>query len=148
MRENDWSEETSLDESKDELRLRAYILESIIEVEDQHGRHHKSIQEICDDAIRGSLDAQKRLLRLGIKTQSEITGAKSLIISNSNTQLARLLRDTPWQTSYSKILTRLPNSQKIDSTRFGANTSRAVKIPFTSAEHTPSAIDVDPDAPF
>jgi putative DNA primase/helicase len=148
MRENDWSEETSLDESKDELRLRAYILESIIEVEDQHGRHHKSIQEICDDAIRGSLDAQKRLLRLGIKTQSEISGAKSLIISNSNTQLARLLRDTPWQTSYSKILTRLPNSQKIDSTRFGANTSRAVKIPFTSAEHTPSALEIDSDAPF
>ena len=107
MRENDWSEETSLDESKDELRLRAYILESIIEVEDQHGRHHKSIQEICDDSIRGSNDAQKRLLRIGIKTQSEITGAKSLIISNSNTQLARLLKDTPWNTSYAKILAQI-----------------------------------------
>jgi putative DNA primase/helicase len=146
MAEHDWSEETSLDESKDELRLRAYILESIIEVEDQHGRHHKSIEEICDDAIRGANEAQKRLLRLGIKTSSDMNGQKYLIFSNSNTQLSKLLRDTPWHTSYAKILLRLPNAQKIDSSRFGSNTSRAVKIPFNSAEFTP--IELDPDAPF
>ena len=146
MAEHDWSEETSLDESKDELRLRAYILESIIEVEDQHGRHHRSIEEVCDDSIRGSLDAQKRLLRLGIKTSSDINGQKYLIFSNSNTQLSKLLRDTPWHTSYAKILLRLPNAQKIDSSRFGGNTSRAVKIPFNSAEFTP--MELDPDAPF
>jgi putative DNA primase/helicase len=147
MLENDWSEETSLEDSKDELRLRSFILEAIIEVQDQYGRHHKSIQEVCDDSLRGSNEAQKSLLRLGIKTASDINGQKYLIFANSNSQLAKILRDTPWHTSYAKILARLPNSQKIDSSRFGGNTSRAVKIPFFSAEYEP-IVDIDPDAPF
>jgi hypothetical protein len=142
---HDWNEEQALDESKDEMRLLQYIMETIIEVEDRHGKHNRSIQEICEDAAMQDLDAIKRLYRIGVKVARDTSG-HYLVIANSNTQMQRILKDTPWASNYSKILTRIPNAQKCTSERFGMVTSRAVKIPFFTS--TNSEIELDDEPPF
>jgi putative DNA primase/helicase len=142
---HDWNEEQALDESKDEMRLLQYIMETIIEVEDRHGKHNRSIQEICEDAANQDLDAIKRLYRIGVKVARDTSG-HYLIIANSNTQMQRILKDTPWASNYSKILTRIPNAQKCTSERFGMVTSRAVKIPFFTS--TNSEIELEDEPPF
>lgn len=128
----DWSEERSLDRTKDEQALIAHLMEQITPVEKAGTKVDRNIGELVSIAAGYSIeeylmpdDANARLKRLGLKFENE-----SLLVSNSADFIKKKLEATPWAKNHNKILMRTHGAEAIESTRFGSGViTRAVKIP-------------------
>lgn len=134
VRSRDWVEERALDESRDERRLLAYILDYITRVEANGPVVERTIGELIQiasgnqlDAVIGIDAAQNRLKRLGMKAENGF-----LYVSNSSNQIAKMLERTPWSVNHNRILERLPGALRTAPERFAGHTatSRSVAIPF------------------
>jgi putative DNA primase/helicase len=140
VKDKDWSEETSLQGTKDELTLLSYIMDHMVTVEggfETKVKYERTIGELIGVASGKSLpigisidDAEDKLRRIGIKTKDNM-----VLISNSHKFILNVLRDTAWAKNHSKILRRLTGAVEKDSERFGIGvTTRAVAIPLSVFE--------------
>lgn len=139
--DKDWSEERSLEGTKDELSLVAYILDQMTMVEGDMAKVERSIGELVQIAANWKSDpgigwqtANDRLKRLGMKVDTDdITNDRWLVISNSSEQVRKLLRDTAWNKNHARILMRLPGAVEKTTARFASGAiTRAVAIPLKS----------------
>lgn len=136
MNAQDWEEESSLTEQRDEFMLLRRILESFIKVMDNMGSTvDRSIGELiecatcspeCDPTIEKG-KAGDALARHGVKVTADMQG---IVIANAHIMIAKILRDSPWPQNWGKILKRLPGCISHDPVSFaGAGTQRGTYIP-------------------
>lgn len=131
--ERDWLEERALNESRDERRLLAYILDYVTAVDVDGGKVDRTIGELVQIASNNQLDARvtedaanNRLKRLGMKYERGY-----FFVSNNSAQVAKLLKETAWSNNHNRILERVEGSIRTAPERFAGNvaTSRTVAIP-------------------
>ena len=132
IRQRDWSEEKSLDQTKDEAALLRLLLEQTVVIESHSSKFSRTVME-CINIYRGGYDidailpdrAEMHLKRIGF-----IVDGGRVIIANQSEWIRRTLRDTPWNKNHSKILLRIPGAVATQPTRFaGGLQSRAVSVP-------------------
>lgn len=133
IRSKDWTEEKSLDKSKDETACLAYLFEQTVRVEGEHTTLDRSVGELVEVAAghpTASMQipqfaAVDRLKRYGMKVEKGF-----LVISNTSEQIKNALAKTQWAHNHNKILLRIDGSTNWDATKFGPGLkSRAVGIP-------------------
>lgn len=133
----DWSEEFMMAEQRDELSCLQRILEHVIRVTTNVGMTvERSIGEVVRVASNGNPastseridenEAYHTLLRCGIKAER---GTGCVTISNTHTFLAKILRDSPWPTNWSRILSRIPGAISSKPVHFTGGSARGVSIP-------------------
>jgi putative DNA primase/helicase len=137
----DWSEETSLQETRDEYNLFACIMEHIVSVEGEMTKWDRSIGELVrivagleadnHQTLSNSIthySALSRLKRSGIVVEGDW-----ILISNTDSSIKNILKNTPWSKNHSNLLIRIPGAKKIENPiRFGSGTqSRVVAIPMS-----------------
>jgi putative DNA primase/helicase len=134
IKSKDWTEEKSLDKSRDEFALLSHFLEQMTTVEASIGKVDRTIGELVQLA-NGTLQeeaisymrAEERLKRLGFRVHN-----KALLISNSSDYVKKCLQNTPWAKNHNKILMRIDGAVAIDSVRYSSGVStRAVAIPLS-----------------
>jgi len=121
----------------DERRCLNRILQYELRVETEDRIHTRNVGELVDTVVTpGGLDpvsarhAEEILSRHGMRVQDG-----QLLVSNTAEAIARILDGTPWASSWSTILSRLPGAQSTtNSVRFkGAGSkARACAIPLDS----------------
>lgn len=130
VRSKDWSEEKMLDVSRDEHALLSRLMDYIVKVDGPNVE--RTIGELILIASGYNHDenvsihtAHQRLIRYGFKVEQD-----SFLISQSNSNLLKLVADTAWVKSVGRTLMRVEGAQQVTSARFGpGQISRAVKIP-------------------
>lgn len=136
IEQNEWESYSQATEIPDEKRCLQRILQHQIRVEADKVVT-RTIGELVDIALHYSSDiditatiATAVLGRNGIKAEDG-----HVIVSNTAEAIASILRDTPWGSCWSTVLSRLPGAVKSGSIYFrGAGlTGRAVKIPVSDA---------------
>jgi len=90
IRKKDWSEEKSVDLTRDETALTAHLFDQMVKVETSHGIKDRNIGELIRIACFYLSDvdvtetiANNRLMRLGFKVFRDENGKMFIIISNS-----------------------------------------------------------------
>lgn len=135
VKAREWDEERQLQNTKDELRLLAHLLQHMTPVEMPEGnRVTRTLGEMIYAVVKGYDNQLSRdtvavnLKRMGIKMHGEY-----VLFSNNSTEISKILRDTPWQRNYNKILERIPGAKHFGATRFanGATPQRAVGVPIS-----------------
>ena len=135
IKQRDWSEERSHEETKDEMALVEYIMNYLVTVETANGRHERTIGELCMICAKLDMDrsgagvdnicAEERLRRIGMKVDGNY-----IVIGNKIHFIEQLLTGTAWYRNYHKILMRLEGSVQMEKTTFASGmATRAVKIP-------------------
>lgn len=130
----DWTDEKSLELTKDENRLFNTLISSIIQIESEYGKLDRSVGEVILTACglryeQGSKDVicKERLRRLGILVENE----RIYIASNSD-GIEKIIKDTPWTQNYTKILERIQGAKKESSKYYSAGLEqRGVSIPLS-----------------
>lgn len=133
IREKNWDEEKSLDQTKDEYNLLSCVIEHNVTVETITAKYERSIGELIqiasvrkrDDLILPEL-ANDKLKRCGIKIDDTML---YIHVSNSHKYLLNMLQNTAWAKNHNKILRRIEGSKDVVSARFSGNPTRAVAIP-------------------
>lgn len=146
-----------------ERRLLSYILQYRMSMSDGHKNISVSISELIsimqgeEGPVKSEL-ADAELRRWGIRVKADDSDV--VYISNSHSQMSRLLRDTPWSTKWGSTLKGLPGAIPVQSMRFGkgkmGDTSPAVGIPssiFNSIPEpppppAPELEEADPDGHY
>lgn len=133
LKDKDWSEEKSLDKTRDEISLLSHMMEQMTVVETMTSKYERNIGELVhtasspanvDDFIMPT-EANARLKRHGMKVEDG-----HLVISNTADWIKHRLANTPWTKNHNKILLRLQGAHSIETTRFGSGIqTRAVAIP-------------------
>jgi len=126
-------------QASDEEKLLSRLMESLIEVIPEAGPALRlSVGEVVEIAANGSStlsmdlkitqrSAMAALGRRGFKISDD---RKTLLISNTSSGLAALLRDTPWSTGWYRVLKRIDGARSEEKThRFGGAPSKAVSVP-------------------
>ena len=134
---SDWSTFQQSIGLPDERRCLNRILQFELRVETEDRIHTRNVGELVETVVTpGGLDpvsaryAEEILSRHGIRIQED-----HLLVSNTAEAIARILDGTPWASSWSTILSRLPGAQPTtNSVRFkGAGSkARACAIPINS----------------
>ena len=133
IKQRDWSEERALEESRDERRLLAFLMDYLTRVDGTAVSVERSIGELVQIATGAQMDAQiaqdsahLRLKRLGMKVDKNY-----LYVSNNSAQITKILQNTPWSVNHNRILERIEGSVRTTSERFAGHVSasRAVAIP-------------------
>lgn len=137
LQDKDWSQESALNETRDEHELFVCLMDTPLRVEGPIGHYERTVGELIrnfmeldgkDEHIaKGS--AELSLRRFGINIDKETA---RMIISNSAKSLKKALDNTPWNKNHNTLLMRIPGAQKVDSVRFGSGVrGRGVSIPIT-----------------
>jgi putative DNA primase/helicase len=136
VKERDWSEEKNNKSTRDEVSLFNYLMGHITRVDGGPTVVERPIGELLlvaanKEADRGGTVTQdgatNRLRRLGFKVDGEY-----IVISNTDTTIVNLLKNTAWSKNHNKILMRLEGAEAVDSTKFASGVkSRAVRVPIT-----------------
>jgi putative DNA primase/helicase len=133
IRSKDWTEEKSLDKTKDETACLAYLFEQSVRVEGEFSTVERSVGELVEIAAGQPmatagitpLKAVERLKRFGMKVDKGF-----LVISNTSEQIKTALGKTQWAHNHNKILLRIDGSVNWEATKFGPGLkTRAVGIP-------------------
>lgn len=129
----DWGAVVDTEDSADESRCLARILESPARVQGDKAAHDMTVGELVEIALAdyypgdvSPAHAEKAAARLGIKIDAE-----GVVISNKHTAIARMLDGTPWGLNWPRILARLQGATVTGkAVRFGAGSvARGVVIP-------------------
>jgi putative DNA primase/helicase len=129
--EKDWAEEKALELTKDEYRLFGKLMGSVVKIDGEFRTLERSIGEVILIAKGERFETQvnpttatELLLRIGMKIKSN-----RLYISNTTDGVSKLLKDSPWSSNYHKVLERLEDARKENSTSFAPGIrTRAVSI--------------------
>lgn len=131
VQDKDWSEERTLSENRDELRLFNFLMQQMIRVETSHASVTRSIVELClyavqseQDSVIMSITAEETLKRYGI-----IVKDNKIFVSNQSSHIRSMLRNTPWPNNYSKILLRVDGAIAEDPMSFLGAKCRSVSVP-------------------
>lgn len=151
----DWEQEKAKQEQLDEYRCLQVITEHLTSFDANGARVERTVAELVAIAIGEKLDpgvsadvAGRRLSQLGIRADM-----KTVYLANTSLAIKRtVMRGTPWGSSFSSILQRIPGVTALNAMRFGAGkVSRATGIPIDMLnvirEDIPEGIAVQ-DAPF
>lgn len=120
--------------SDEEMCLQA-IMQHQVPVEIGRGRVTRALSELVMGAAAKralaeqfySDDCNAVLERYGLRVDGSV-----LLVSNTHMEIKRILRDTPWAASWSRILKRLPGAESAGSPqRFAGNQTRAVRVPLS-----------------
>lgn len=128
----DWSEETALNEVRDEQSCLARILENVVRVSGDQSTNDRSIGELIHSALTkqrygdvGPQAAEEHLLRVGIRIEGD-----GFVVSNGHIALEKILAGSAWAKQWGRILKRLPGAQTREPQRFGSGGAhRGVWIP-------------------
>lgn len=125
----DWAEQTTIQESPDEVLCLQRILQHVMRVQGHDGRpEDRNISELIELAD-SSLDPQGNayrlaLLRTGIKVEKE-----HVTIAGHHAAIQHILSGTPWG-DWGRILRRLPGAAATPApVRFSGFTARGTTIP-------------------
>lgn len=135
IEKQDWSEQTALNEVKDEQSCLSHLLEHVVRIGGELTTSERSIGEAIRCVLLreymgdiGPNAAEEHLLRMGIKI---IDGG--VVIANTHTAIGKVLVGTLWAKQWGRILKRLPGAQARDPERFGSGgTHRGVWLPEAS----------------
>lgn len=135
----EWEEENSLNEQRDEFSLMAKLMSQQVKVLGVQGSNlDRTLGELVSVASALEVDpevyvktAQESLMRYGVKLSDDRQG---VIISNQHDAIAKILRDSPWPNNWGKIIKRIPGAVPTSKTEyFGVGAvSRAVMVPITA----------------
>lgn len=134
VKQRNWDEEKSLEQTKDEFQLFGRVMSHITYVDSSYGRLDRTIGELIMIASYKVTDvgiipdnAKARLRRFGI-----IVNDNQIIISNSSPEILNIIKESSWSKNYNKILERLPSSEKIESRTFTPGLrSRGIGLPLS-----------------
>lgn len=131
LKSRDWSEEKSLDKTRDEVSLLAHLMDQMTRVEATQMTVERNIGELVAIATGVSTDillpdmAHSRLKRIGFKIEGEF-----LAISNTADWVKKAVTGTAWAKNHNKILLRIDGATNLETTRFGSGLqTRAVGVP-------------------
>jgi putative DNA primase/helicase len=128
----DWRDEISLDEERDEYQCLNYLMEQVIMVEQgEYGtKVERTIGELIATCCGGGYgatevsNARERLGRLGIRCD----GA-TFTISNTASAIKHVLKGTQWEKNHGKVLQRIDDAEPTSVVYFSAGQShRGVKL--------------------
>jgi putative DNA primase/helicase len=129
IEKQDWTEQTTIQESPDEVLCLQRILQHVTRVPDHMGRPTEySVGELIEQTDR-SLDPavsnyRDTLLRMGIRVDSE-----TVTIANQHAGIQEIMAGTPW-TDWGRILRRIPGAISTPApVRFAAVKVRGVALP-------------------
>jgi putative DNA primase/helicase len=134
--ERDWADQEEVLDEKDEERLLARLMELVCRVDLGNGKAaERSVGELVaraaevgveqDDPVR-QVDAAKALMRHGLKVDGD-----QLVISNTHSGIAAMLKGTPWESGWGKVLSRIEGAT-IGRTSFGRGVNcRTTNIPLS-----------------
>jgi len=134
VEEQDWTEEASMGERKDEMACLSHILEYVVKVNSSGGQKDLNIGELISIAEGDGYEtpvskimAGEALMRHGIKI-----GLDGISVANNHTALAKILASTQWAKEWGRILKRIEGAEVRKPERFGTvgGTQRCVFIPF------------------
>lgn len=130
--EQDWTDQSAIDEQPDEIRCLNKILEHVINYNSNNTRIERSIGDIL---YRGNLsaDTSEALERVGIRVSGyefDTNDNKSIIISDSHKGIRKILQNEPWEVNWARILKRIPGSISKQGFRFNGAIHRATEIPY------------------
>jgi putative DNA primase/helicase len=137
LREQDWTEETTVMEDKDEIACVRTIMQAVVSAAIPDGRNvvrvDKSISELIElaadakmDPLIKQRDARDALIRVGIKVEASEGVTK---IANNHTGLKRILALTPWVSNWGRILRRIEGASAGPPERFAGPPDRVTVIP-------------------
>lgn len=133
----DWSDELTMVEQRDEMSCLQRIMEHVIRVTTTLGATvDRSIGELVRITAFGNKAGATENIDQGVASETlkrhgiliEPT-AKTFVVSNTHTALAKILRDSPWPTNWGRILKRLPNAEASGPHYFTGGASRGVELP-------------------
>lgn len=144
----DWSEEAQIQEQRDEVSCLNHLLQHVVAVQTEKGRHDRSLGELVRIVTAFNQDvkdlhvfpavAQETLHRYGLRVEDNL-----LHVAHNHTGLAKILANTSWGRNWKLILRRLPGAFVAEARRFGGSTpDRAVAIPIPAifGEPAPSVL--------
>lgn len=137
LEKQDWSEEAGAMEQKDETKCLAHIMEYPVRMEHGERTIGELVKLVYDLPMEGEerikySEAKTTLRRHGVMVEQE-----ALLVSNSHSQIAKMLAQTAWSKNWSRILKRLPGAATSNPIRFGAGVqSRATMIPISLVSET------------
>ena len=125
--EQDWSEQSAVDDLPDEQKCLNKIMEHVINYSFNNYKIEKGIGEIIYNSIKEGLliEAENALERIGIR----VIDNSKIVISDSHKGIKRILFNEPWEQNWGRILKRLPETDVKTSFRFNGNPQRATQIP-------------------
>jgi putative DNA primase/helicase len=134
INKTDWEEEKNNDFSRDEFSLMEHLMGHLTRMESVAGIQERTIGELVQICAKLNYDpasliteslADDRLKRLGI-----IVKGNYVIISNSASELKKILLGTAWYRNHNKILLRIEGALASNGERFSSGVlTRAVKVP-------------------
>jgi putative DNA primase/helicase len=131
--EQDWGSFLPSAVDKDETQALSRLLDAPIRMDLDGDRSYTTsvgslIQRYYDPATGGNeRDAcRERLMLIGIRAND-----RSIDVSNSHVELAKIFSDTSWAKKWGHQLGRIRGSVKSQGTRFGVSVHRSVNIPLS-----------------
>lgn len=124
----DWTEQTTIQESPDEVLCLQRLLQHVMRVPAPDGRlEERNVSEMIDLA-ESSFDPtsnayRQALLRAGIRVDED-----TIVVASSHKALQEVMSGTPWG-DWSRILKRLPGASLTGPVRFSGFQARGTRIP-------------------
>jgi putative DNA primase/helicase len=122
----DWSDQASIEDETDEVRCIRRICEHMITYTSDRDRVERTVGEILTSDMFIST-ATEAIERIGIRRVQD-----QVLISDSHSGIAKILRETPWEKTWGRILKRLPGAEAKPSIRFNGTCHRATQLPYKS----------------
>ncbi|MCD6307402.1 MAG: hypothetical protein J7M24_00245, partial [Candidatus Latescibacteria bacterium] len=123
----------------DELRCLNIILEHVVEYMVERDRIRRSVgQIVISDPM--SAGGKEAIELLGIKVMwtnenpriDDKNYENYLVISNSHSGIAKILRETPWAKAWNRVLKRISEEKTFErNVKFSGTTHRGTFIPFS-----------------
>jgi putative DNA primase/helicase len=129
IKKQDWSEQTTIQESPDEVLCLQRLMQHVMRVQAHDGRpEERNVAELIELSEHGLDPAgnsyRHALLRNGIKV-----GTAEIVIASNHAAIQEIMAGTPWS-DWSRILRRLPGAKPTPGpTRFSGFTARGTIIP-------------------
>jgi putative DNA primase/helicase len=132
LSEQDWTDQTQVQEQRDEVACLSHLLQHVIGIQTERGRADRSMGELVARVARTVIDplvpgeqAHEALKRHGMRVEGDY-----LVVANGHTAIGKILANTPWSRNWSRTLVRLPDTMKMTPMRFGGSSpDRSVAIP-------------------
>jgi hypothetical protein len=131
----DWEDQKEIHEESDEKKCLSTIIHSIIKIPES--KMDLSIAEVIErhkadlaDPMRvesAGAEFDAALRRNGIRSDPD---GGLVYISNSHDSIKKILRNTPWENSWARILKRIPGAVPMPAMRFFGSNTRAQGIPW------------------